>query len=144
MLIGEYRHAVDAKKRLSIPAKFRHEIGTKAVLARSLDTSLALYPIAEWNVLAEKLSKLSQGQAGTRGFVRFMLAGAEEVDIDSLGRILIPEHLKTYAHIESSVVIIGVSNRLEIWDEKMWDAYEKEASSNVQNIAERLGELGIY
>ena len=144
MLLGEYHHSIDAKKRLSVPSKFRRELGGSIVLTRGLDHSLFLYPREEWQKIAEKLSELPAGQASTRGFVRLMLAGAQELDVDTLGRILIPDHLKTYAHMNAQVVIIGVYNRLEIWDEKLWEAYKKDAEKNADELAEKLGEVGAF
>lgn len=144
MFIGEYKHTIDAKKRLSIPAKFRKEIGKKAVLTRGLDQSLFLYPIGEWEAIADKLSKLPAGQAHTRGFVRLMLAGAEEVSLDALGRALLPDHLKQYAGISQSVVITGVYNRLEIWDEKIWEEYKTKVEKDADQLAEKLGEIGAF
>ena len=144
MLIGEYVHSIDAKKRLSIPAKFRHEIGKRAVLTRGLDKSLFLYSLEEWKKIAEKLSKLPAGQASTRGFVRLMLAGALDVEIDSLGRILVPDYLKEYASIGESAVITGVYNRLEIWDERMWNDYKSRVEKEATDIAEKLGEVGAF
>ena len=144
MFIGEYRHTIDAKKRLSIPAKFRKELGKKAVLTRGLDQSLFLYPMKEWEHIAGKLSQLPAGQANTRGFVRLMLAGAEEVEFDSLGRILIPDHLKAYAGMAQSTVVTGVHNRLEIWDEHIWDTYKARVEKNADDIAEKLGEIGAF
>lgn len=144
MFIGEYRHTIDAKKRLSIPAKFRSELGKKAVLTRGLDQSLFLYPMREWEVIADRLSKLPAGQASTRGFVRLMLAGAEEVSCDALGRILVPDHLKRYANLEQTAVIIGVHTRLEVWNESMWDAYQKRMEHDADDLAEKLGEVGAF
>ncbi len=144
MFIGEYRHSIDAKKRLSVPAKFRKDLGEKAVLTRGLDQSLFLYPMREWAAIADKLSKLPAGQADTRGFVRLMLAGAEEVELDQLGRILVPDHLKAYAGIEQSVVVTGVFNRLELWDEKLWDAYKAKVEKDADDLAEKLGEVGAF
>ena len=144
MLIGEYVHSIDAKRRLSIPAKFRKEIGKGAVLTRGLDKSLFLYPMAEWKSIAEKLSSLPAGQADARGYVRLMLAGAQDVEIDSLGRILIPDYLKAYAGIESAVVVTGVYNRLEIWDEHTWQEYKGKVESEADSIAEKLGEIGAF
>jgi len=94
MLIGEYRHTIDAKKRISVPAKLRREIGAKAVLTRGLDNCLFLFPMKEWEQLAEKLGKLPFGQGDTRGFVRLLLSGASEVEVDQLGRVLIPDYLR--------------------------------------------------
>ena len=144
MLLGEYHHSIDTKKRLSVPSKFRRDLGRNIVLTRGLDHSLFLYPQDVWQKIAEKLSELPAGQASTRGFVRLMLAGAEEITLDALGRILIPEHLKTYANMKSAVVIIGVYNRLEIWDEQTWEAYKKNAEKNADELAEKLGEVGAF
>ena len=144
MFIGEYHHTIDAKKRLAIPAKFRKKLEGSAVLTKSLDDSLVLYPMNEWEELAGKLSKLPIGQSGTRSFVRTMLAGASDIEIDSLGRILIPDYLKDYAGLKKNVVIAGLYNRLEIWDEETWNNYKKNSEKNAGNVAEKLGELGVY
>ncbi|MBI2052499.1 MAG: division/cell wall cluster transcriptional repressor MraZ [Candidatus Sungbacteria bacterium] len=144
MFIGEYRNTIDAKRRLAIPAKFRKRIGETAVLTKSLDNSLVLYPMKEWEELAGKLSKLPVGQSGTRSFVRTMLAGAADVEIDALGRVLVPDYLKDYAGLKKNTVIAGLYNRLEIWDEATWDEYKKNSEKNTGEIAEKLGELGVY
>ncbi len=143
MLIGEYKHTIDNKKRLAIPSKLRREIGAKMVITRGLDNCLFVFPLNQWNKLVEKLSQLPLGQKDSRGFVRLMLAGASEVEIDKLGRILIPDYLKTYAGLKKNVVIVGVYNRLEIWDETKWKLFSKTTEKEVDNMAERLGELGI-
>mgnify|MGYP001572436027 FL=1 len=114
------------------------------MLTKSLDDSLVLYPMNEWEELAGKLSKLPIGQSGTRSFVRTMLAGASDIEIDSLGRILIPDYLKDYAGLKKNVVIAGLYNRLEIWDEETWNNYKKNSEKNAGNVAEKLGELGVY
>lgn len=144
MLIGEYLHTIDNKKRLAIPAKLREKIGKKAVITRGLDNCLFLYPLREWETLADKLSKLPIGQGGTRSFIRLMLAGASEVETDSLGRVLIPDYLKTYAELKKEVIIAGLYNRLEIWDKEKWSAYKETAGRSSEEIAEKLGELGVY
>ncbi|PJE64111.1 MAG: cell division/cell wall cluster transcriptional repressor MraZ [Candidatus Ryanbacteria bacterium CG10_big_fil_rev_8_21_14_0_10_43_42] len=144
MFLGEYNHTIDAKKRLSVPAKFRRELGKKAVLTRGLDQSLFLYPMNTWEMISRKLNELPTGQASTRGFVRLMLAGAEEVTIDALGRILVPEHLKLYAGIQQSVVVTGVHSRLEIWDEEVWYAYKQKVEKDADALAEQLGEIGAF
>src|SRR3989344_9344740 len=105
MFIGEYTHLIDSKKRLAIPSKFRKEFGEKAVLTRGLDNCLFLYPIQEWQKFSEKLGQLSMGQANTRSFARLMLAGAAEAGFDSLGRILIPDHLKNYAELKKKIIV---------------------------------------
>lgn len=143
MLIGEHKHTIDAKKRLSIPSRFRKEIGDRAVLTRGLDGCLFLFPLREWGELADKLGKLPIGQQDTRAFVRLILAGAAEVESDQLGRILVPDFLRDYAELKKTVVIAGLFNRLEIWDEEKWVAYKTNLEKNSDRIAEKLGELGV-
>jgi len=143
MFIGEYKYSIDEKKRLAIPAKFRQLLGKNGVITRGLDQCLFLYPVKEWKSLAEKLSKLPLSQADARGFARLMLTGAMDVTLDSLGRILIPDYLKNYASFGKKVVIAGVYNRIEIWDEKKWQEYKAKIEKEVGDIAERLKELGV-
>lgn len=143
MLIGEYKHIIDVKKRLAIPSKLRRELGAKAVITRGLDNCLFIFPQKQWNKLIEKLSKLPLGQRDTRGFTRLMLAGASEAGLDRLGRILIPDYLKKYAGLKKNVIIAGVYNRLEIWDENKWKLFKQSTEKEVDNMAERLGEIGV-
>lgn len=143
MIIGEYIHKVDSKKRVSLPSRFRKEIGKKVVVTHGLDNCLFIYPLKEWQKISLKLSELSMGQADTRGFNRFMLAGATEADVDSLGRILIPDYLKTFAGLKEKVAVIGVGARVEIWDEKSWQDYKKGIEKNADRLAEKLGEIGM-
>lgn len=144
MLIGEYSHTIDPKKRLAVPAKFRKELGEQVVITRGLDNCLFVYTQKEWAELADKLSKLPVGNAETRNFVRLMLGGAVEVEVDSLGRILIPEYLKQYAKLEKEVVITGVYNRLEIWPKSAWQEYKAQIEKNTDELAERLGNIGAF
>ena len=144
MFLGEYKHSIDTKKRLSVPSKFRRELGGSVVLTRGLDHSLFLYSREEWQKIADKLSGLPAGQADTRGFVRLMLAGAEEIALDALGRILVPEHLRAYAQLGTQVIIIGVHSRLEIWDEHVWEAYKLKMEQDADTLAEKLGEIGAF
>ncbi len=142
MLIGEYKHTIDEKKRISIPSKFRKILGKKLVITHGLDNCLFIYPIKEWNNIAAKLGELGMGQADRRGFNRFILSGASEISIDSVGRILIPEHLKQFAKVKTKVVFAGVYNRIEVWDEAMWENYKTGVVKNADQVAERLGEIG--
>lgn len=144
MFIGEYQHSVDPKKRLALPSKFRKELGGKVVVTRGLDKCLFVYPLKTWRDLAEKLGTLPMGESGTRSFVRLMLAGATDADVDSQGRVLLPEYLKEYAGLERNVTVAGLFNRLEIWDEEKWKAYRTKAEQDTDEIAEQLGKLGIY
>jgi MraZ protein len=144
MFIGEYNHSVDAKNRLALPSKFRKDLGKKVVVTRGLDQCLFVYPMKTWQELAEKLGTMPIGEASTRSFVRLMLAGATDVNSDAQGRVRIPEYLKDYANIKKDVVVAGLFNRLEIWDEKKWDKYKTAAEKNTDEIAENLGKLGVY
>ncbi|MEX0869993.1 MAG: division/cell wall cluster transcriptional repressor MraZ [Candidatus Spechtbacterales bacterium] len=143
MLLGEFTHAIDTKKRLAIPAKFRKEVGKNVVITRGLDNCLFVFTTAEWKKLADKLGTLPLGQSDARGFSRLMLAGAMEVSVDSLGRILIPDYLKDYASLNKQVIVTGVYNRIEVWDEKIWNLYKKKSEKDAEGLAERLGELGV-
>jgi MraZ protein len=143
MFIGEYQYSIDEKKRLAIPPKFRQLLGKKAVITRGLDQSLFLYPAKEWGILAKKLSQLPLSQSDARGFARIMLSGAMEVIFDNLGRILVPDYLKEYAKLKKKVVIAGLYNRIEIWDEIKWKEYKTKTEKEVGDIAERLKELGV-
>jgi len=144
MLIGEYQHSIDPKKRLAVPSKFRGELKNKVVVTRGLDKCLFVYPMKVWEELASKLGTLPVGEAATRSFIRLMLAGATDVEVDKQGRILIPDYLKVYAGLNKNVIVAGVYNRLEIWDEKKWEIYKKNAEKNTDEIAEQLGKLGVY
>lgn len=143
MFLGEYSHTVDQKKRLAIPAKFRAEAGTTVVVTRGLDNCLFVFPQREWQKLAEKLGSLPLGQSDARGFSRLMLAGAMEVAVDRLGRVLVPDYLKEYAGLKKQVVVAGLFNRMEIWDVTRWNTYKAKSEKEAGNMAERLGELGV-
>lgn len=142
MLIGEYTHNLDPKKRLSIPARFRKELGDGAVLTRGLDGCLWLFPQAQWRVLAERIASLPMAQADSRSFSRLLLSGASEVSFDSLGRILVPEYLKAFASLKREVVIAGVHTRLELWDRSAWTSYKRKLEKDGDSIAQKLGDLG--
>lgn len=168
MLIGEYTHSQDEKKRISLPIKFRKEIGKKVVVTHGLDNCLFMFSMKEWSKIAEQLGSLSMGQAGSRGFNRIILGGAVEIDVDSAGRILIPDFLREYAGISDrvtadktadkamgktvdkvsveksgKVVFTGVHNKVEIWDETRWKNYKSDILKQADNLAEKLGELGV-
>jgi len=143
MLIGQYEHTIDSKKRLALPAKFRGELGDKVIITRGIEGCLAVYTETEWKIMSDKLSALTISQAEARSFTRMILAGAMEVSLDKLGRILIPDYLKQYAGLNKNIVICGLSNRLEIWDSAKWEAYKKAAEKGVDEIVSKLGGLGI-
>lgn len=142
MFIGEYQHNLDQKGRLAVPAKFRKELrGT--IITRGLDRCLFVFNKAEWETLAKKLIALPLSQANSRAFVRLMLAGAMEAPLDFQGRILVPDYLRQYADLKKSATIAGLYNRIEIWDEEKWKKYKSKTEASSDDIAEKLGELGI-
>ncbi|MBU1922540.1 division/cell wall cluster transcriptional repressor MraZ [Patescibacteria group bacterium] len=143
MFIGEYSHNLDTKGRLAVPAKFRQLLKQGAVVTRGLDNCLFLYPKKQWQTLAEKLASLPISQAKARAFSRLMLAGAMDVDFDNQGRITLPEYLRKFSSLKKKVVIAGLYNRLEIWDEAVWNKYRTGAEKQSNDIAETMGELGV-
>ncbi len=143
MLIGEYKHTLDTKKRLSMPSKWRKELGTELVVTRGLDNCLFVYPQTQWQQITQKVSLLPLGQADTRGFNRFFLSGAVEVEVDSVGRILVPDFLKNFAGLESKVVLAGIYDRVEIWAENKWEEYKRRIEGQADQLAEKLGEIGV-
>jgi len=143
MFIGEYTHTVDDKKRISLPAKFKKELGNKVVATRGLDNCLFLFPHKTWIDISAEMSKLGMMQADTRGFSRFMFSGASEIEVDSNGRILVPDYLKEFADLKNTVVFAGVHDRIELWNEKRWDTYKKKIESQADMMAEKLGKVGL-
>ncbi len=139
MFIGEYRHTFDTKNRISIPAKFRKELGKSVIITRGLDHCLFIYPKTTWKREANVIAKNSVGGAAGRGLARLMLAGAMEVDVDSSGRVLIPDYLYTFASLNGKAVIAGVNDRVEIWEERAWNTYTKTIERDADKFAETLG-----
>lgn len=143
MLIGEYIHTLDEKNRISLPVKFRKEMGKSLVVAPGLDNCLSLFTLKEWNKVSEKLSDSSMLASDNRSFSRFMFGQAVVVDVDGNGRILIPENLKNRSGLNGKVVVIGVQNRLEIWNENAWTDYKKIVEGQADALADKLGQIGV-
>ncbi|MGX5377186.1 division/cell wall cluster transcriptional repressor MraZ [Ligilactobacillus sp. LYQ135] len=138
MFMGEFKHSIDAKGRLIIPAKFREQLGSDFVITRGLDGCLFGYPMSEWRVLEENLKKLPLNKRDARSFVRFFYSAATESDFDKQGRINVPKTLREHAALDKKCVIVGVSNRIEIWAEKRWESFTDEAEENFDEIAENM------
>ncbi len=141
--MGEYRHSIDHKGRIAIPAKFRSKLAEGCVITRGLDYSLFIYTHQEWSKLAKKLSQLPIGQADARAFARLMFSGASDLELDKQGRVVIPVYLREYAGLKNEIVICGLFNRIEIWDQEKWKKYKKELEQESTDIAEHLGDLGV-
>ncbi len=134
---------MDTKGRLAVPAKFRGDLTGGAIITRGLDRSLFIFTTSEWENLVQKLTSLPLAQANSRAFVRLMLAGASDVRLDVQGRILIPDYLREYAGLKKQVIIAGLYNRIEVWDAEVWQQYKSKTEAASDEIAEKLGELGI-
>lgn len=136
MFMGTYDHSLDAKGRVIVPSKFREALGDRFVITRSLDPCLCVYDMPAWERFVQKLSGLPYNTRKQRELVRFFMSSATEVEPDKQGRILLPQKLRTHAHIEKNVVLLGVGARIEIWDP---GTYENDGISDDMNeIAEEL------
>ena len=138
MFIGEYRHTFDPKNRISVPAKFRKELGKTVIVTRGLDSCLFVYPMSAWKKEVAKLAEYSTGSAAGRGLSRLLLSGASEADVDSAGRILVPDYLKSFASLGMKTVVAGVNERVELWDEEKWNQYTKTIERDADALAESL------
>ncbi len=143
MFIGEYNHTLDAKGRLIVPSKFRESLGERFYVTKGLDGCLSVYPAEEWGVFTEKLRMLPMTNKDARKFSRFFLAGACECEVDRQGRILIPANLREFASLEKEAVLVGVSNRIEIWSRDKWDEINDVDVDDMDDIAEHMEQIGI-
>ena len=134
---GEYAHVIDDKGRLFIPSKFRAELGCSFVITKGLGKCLSVYPMSEWDAFEKKISALPTKQA--RQLQLFFIAPAQDVELDGQGRVLVPQKLREYAGLSKNLVIAGMINHIEIWDEFEWDAM----NLTPENIAEVMDEAGI-
>lgn len=142
MFMGEYQHSLDEKARVTIPSKYRGQLGESFVLTKGLDGCLFIYAQQEWADFEHKLKNLPLTNTNARKFVRFFLSGAVECMTDKQGRILIPNTLRTYSSIEKDIVFIGMSNHIEVWSLEKWQAYNEE-DIDVNALASQMEELGI-
>ncbi|MBA9085225.1 MraZ protein [Fontibacillus solani] len=138
MFMGEFQHSIDEKGRIIIPAKFRDLLGTSFVVTRGLDQCLFVYPMEEWGVMEQKLKALPLMKSDARAFTRFFFSGATECEWDKQGRVNLPGNLRQYAKLEKDCVVIGVSNRVEIWSKDTWEQYFEQSEDSFNEIAEKL------
>jgi MraZ protein len=143
MFMGEFHHSVDDKGRMIVPAKFRENLGSSFVLTRGLDQCIFAYPKAEWTQLEQKLKALPFTKADARAFTRFFFSGACEVDIDKQGRIVLPSNLRTFANLTKECVVLGVSSRVEIWDQSIWESYYAKSEESFNEIAESIVDFDL-
>ncbi|HHW38289.1 MAG TPA: division/cell wall cluster transcriptional repressor MraZ [Bacillales bacterium] len=143
MFMGEYHHTIDQKGRMIIPAKFRELLGEGFVLTRGLDQCLFGYSYDEWQTLENKLKTLPFTKKDARAFTRFFFSGATECEVDKQGRVNIAPPLRDYAKLDKDCVIVGVSNRFEIWSKSNWDTYVTESADSFAEIAESMVDFDI-
>ncbi len=140
MFLGEYLHTFDTKNRISVPSKFRKGLGRVVVVTRGLDHCLYVYSKRAWEREAVKYATEINGSSARRGLARLFLAGSFEAEVDSGGRVLVPENLKSFASISDKAVIAGVADRVEIWEENAWKNYTSEIERNADSFAEKVGD----
>lgn len=141
--MGEYQHTIDLKGRMIIPAKFREELGTRFVVTRGLDHCLFVYPQDEWKLIEEKLKSLPFTKSDARAFTRFFFSGAVEAELDKQGRVNIPSTLRQYGQLHKDCVVIGVSNRVEVWSQNVWESYFQESEQSFNEIAEKIVDFDL-
>ena len=138
MLMGEYHHNIDEKGRLTLPAKFREELGENFIITRGLDKCLFVYSMSEWDKISKQLNSLPFTKQDARSFMRFIYSGATATEFDKQGRINITSPLITYANLKKECVIIGVGDRLEIWSSDKWNDFYTTNEDRLSEIAETL------
>lgn len=143
MLTGEFNHSIDKKGRLIIPSKFRDILGDDFVITKGLDGCLFLYPANEWKIFEEKLRTLPLTNKNARTFTRFFLGSAVDGGLDKQGRVLISSALRAFAGLDKEVVLVGVLDRVEIWDKAKWDENNTEVEENMDDIAAHMEDLGL-
>ncbi|KRM87923.1 division/cell wall cluster transcriptional repressor MraZ [Lacticaseibacillus thailandensis] len=143
MFMGEFRHNLDAKGRLIIPAKFREQLGADFILTRGMDGCLFGYPQSEWAKLQEKLQTLPLTQKNARTFIRLLYSAATECELDKQGRINVPKPLMAHAGLAKACVLVGVANRIEIWSAERWEQFATDAESDFDDISENLMDFGL-
>jgi MraZ protein len=143
MFLGEFEHTLDDRGRIAIPAKWRPDLGKGLVVTRGIDRCLFLWPLDDWQGIAQKLNELSLLQTDARRIRRLIFSGATDTTADRLGRILLPGFLREYADLRDSVVLVGLLNRAEIWNRENWRAERQEAEEQSAQLAEHLFDLGI-
>ncbi len=138
MFMGEYKHNLDAKGRITLPSKFREKFDDTVIVARGFDGCLSVYTPQEWEKFYTKLQQMPITKKQTRAFVRMITSKATECEIDKMGRINIPPGLREQAHLEKNCSIVGSLNHVEIWDTNMWEDYYNQENEQFEEIAEEM------
>ncbi len=141
MFQGDYRHSLDAKGRVIMPAKFRDALGSKFYITRGMDKNLQIYSCEEWEKLYQKLNTLPMIDRNSRALKHLFISGCVECEADKQGRILIPQSLRMYASLDKDVAIVGDGEKVEIWNANIWDEYL--ADINIDSVTANMCESGF-
>ncbi|NDL66136.1 division/cell wall cluster transcriptional repressor MraZ [Anaerotalea alkaliphila] len=143
MFIGEYNHNLDEKNRVTMPVKFREELGDVFYMTKGFDNCLFVYSAQEWERFSTRLQNNQLKSRDARKLQRFFIASANECGLDKQGRILVSTPLKEYAEIQKELVIVGVANRIEVWSKENWDAYNNDDETDISALAEEMDSLDL-
>jgi MraZ protein len=139
MLVGSSERTVDSKGRIILPREFRRDFEAGLMVTKGLDNCLLLYPVNEWEKLVERIEEMPSGSEATRRFTRLFFAYASHLTPDGQGRVLIPPRLRDMVGITKEVVIVGLSNKAEVWDPEKWDAYSRDSAEHYEQSASDIG-----
>ena len=143
MFIGEFQHNLDSKGRITLPSKFRRELGNIFYITKGMDNCLFVFSEPEWNKIDEKISGLKLSSRESRGLARLFYAGAIDTSLDKNGRVLLPQTLRDYANLKKEAIIIGVSSRVEIWDKESWEKYNNDENLNYDILTEKMTDVNF-
>lgn len=138
MLLGEFRHSLDSKGRVFLPARWREELGDQVVITKGLDKSLSVMTSEEFARKSEELKALRFENRGNRSYMRVLFSGASEEAVDRQGRVTVPPPLREYAGLGKEVTLVGVGDRAEIWHRETWETYRGGVQDSYEQIAEEL------
>jgi MraZ protein len=141
MFLGHNQHAIDEKGRLTLPAKWRAELVSGVVVTRGLDDCLFVFPQTKFESIAAEIDQAGIELSDAREWARYIAGMAEQVEVDKQGRILIPENLRQFAHLNGDAVVLGVVSRIEIWKPEKYQERNQAIESNASVVAERMGQM---
>jgi MraZ protein len=138
LFLGEFEHSIDDKSRLAVPARFRPALEDGLVMARGLERCLVIYDSDSWRAVSERVRNLNPWQEDARRMQRHFFSGAVPAQPDKLGRVVIPQFLRTYAQLETEVVVVGLADRIEVWSRSEWQRVRTEGERDSAELAEHL------
>ncbi len=143
MFVGEYQHSLDPKGRVILPAKFRDALSDGLVMTRGFENCIFIFSQTEWPKVEDKFRSLAMLKKQARMLTRFFFSGSSQEVPDKQGRVMVPKNLREHAELGKDIVIIGVTNRLEIWSKSNWETYSSAAKDSYEDIAEELADIDL-